>query len=61
MIQIRLVYPLRFDHFEIPVGTVIGVPAGIAMMAIQRGIAERAEPERAIVEPQETRARTRRT
>ena len=55
MVSIRLLLPLRFDHFEIPAGTVIAVPAGLAGMAVQRRVAEMVEPERAVVEPQETR------
>lgn len=55
MITIRLKLPLRFDHFEIPAGTTIAVPADIARIAIARGIAEPAEREKAVVEPQETR------
>lgn len=55
MTTIRLLLPLRFDHFEIPAGTTIAVPADLARMAVQRGIGVRVEPERAVVEPQETR------
>jgi hypothetical protein len=55
MISIRLNYPLHFDHFEISAGTVIAVPADVAQVAIQRGVAERTEPEFAVLEPQETR------
>lgn len=59
MIMVRFFHPLRYDHFDIPAGTIIAVPAGIAHTAIQRGIAEMAEPEKAIVEPQETRVLNR--
>lgn len=59
MIAIRLQVPLKFDHCELPAGMIIQVPAEKAREFIQRGIAERAEPERAVIEPQETRARAR--
>lgn len=59
MISIRLMFPLGYHHFEIPAGTIIAVPAGIANMAVQRGIAEFVGPQHAVVEPQETRARRR--
>jgi hypothetical protein len=55
MKTIRLKYPLRFDHFEIPAGVLIQIPADLAHTAVQRGIATMAEPERAVVEPQEIR------
>ena len=59
MTSIRLRFPLRFDHYEIPAGTVIEVPAELAHMAVMRGIAEFSEPQRAVVAPQETRGRGR--
>lgn len=59
MISVRLIFPLRFDHFELPPGTVIGLPAELAHQAISRGIAEPAEPLRAVLQPQETRRRGR--
>lgn len=55
MIGIRLKYPLSFHHAEIPAGTVITVPAEIARMFIAREVAEAAEPEYAVIQPQETR------
>jgi len=55
MISIRLKYPLSFHHAEIPAETVIAVPAGIAHMLVMREMAEMAEPEHAIIEPEETR------
>jgi hypothetical protein len=55
MKQIRLKFPLRFDHFEIPIGTVIAVPIDVYFTAVSRGIAESAEPERAVVQAQEKR------
>ncbi len=60
MITIRLRVPLYFDHFEIPAGTVISVPAGIAEIALRCKVAEAAEHEKAVVEPQETRVSMRR-
>lgn len=57
MTSIRLLRPLSFHHFEIPAGTIISVPAGIAQVAVQRGIAVMAEPERAVMEPRERRGR----
>ena len=56
MIQIRIRCPFRFDHCEIPAGTVIAVPAAIAQDFCRRGIAVIAEPERAVVEVPEVRA-----
>lgn len=58
MITIRLVFALKFDHFDIPAGTIISVPAEIARVAIQRGIGIMAEPERAVIEPQEKRVKS---
>ena len=55
MISIRLLYPLRFDHAEIPEGETIGVSAQIAHDFVNRKIAILAAPEHAVVEPQETR------
>ncbi len=55
MTSIRLLCPFTFHHCEIPAGTVIAVPAAIAMQFIAREVAVMAEPERAVVEPQETR------
>jgi hypothetical protein len=55
MTSIRLIYEFSYDHAEIPAGTVIAVPAGLARDFINRGIAEAVEPERAVIEPQETR------
>lgn len=55
MTKIRLLLPLKFDHFELSVGTVIAVPTDVALVAVQRGIAEYAEPQTAVVEPQERR------
>lgn len=57
--KIRLAFPLRFQHFEIPAGTVIDIPADLARMAISRSIAEPAEYETAVIAPQETRGRGR--
>jgi hypothetical protein len=55
MITVRLKVAFRFDHCEIPEGTVIAVPSGIAQMLILRGVAELASPEHAVVQPDETR------
>lgn len=55
MISIRLRVAFHFDHCEIPEGTVIAAPSELAHMLVSRGVAERAEPERGIIEPQETR------
>jgi hypothetical protein len=55
MIAIRLICPLRFDHFEMPGGTLVMVPPDVARRAVMQGIAVMAEPERAVVEPKETR------
>ena len=55
MIPIRLILPLKFDHFEIPAGTVIAVPVDIAQSAVARGIGVRTEAERAVLEQQEVR------
>jgi len=46
MTAIRLICPLRFDHYEIPGGTLISVPPDIAHRAVMQGIAEMAEPEK---------------
>lgn len=55
MISIRLNFPLSFHHAEIPAGTVIAVPADIAHSFLVREVAVMAEPERAVVQPEETR------
>ena len=57
MVSIRLRVPLSFHHCEIPAGTVISVPAGIAQMFVMREAAEMTEPEHAVIEPNETRAK----
>jgi hypothetical protein len=59
MVTIRLRHPFKFHHAEIPEGTLIGVPPGIAQMLVQREVADLAEPERAVIEPSETRVATR--
>ncbi len=57
MIAIRLRVPLYFDHFEIPAGIVISVPAEIAETALRCKVAEAAEYRKAVQEPpQEMRA-----
>jgi hypothetical protein len=53
--QIRLLETFKYDHCEFPTGIVIDVPAGKALELIHRGVAEMAEPIKAIVEPEETR------
>jgi len=55
MTSIRLKVEFSFDHCHIPAGTVISVPAEIARDLAQRGVAEMAEPQHAVIEPQETR------
>jgi hypothetical protein len=55
MTSVKLNYAFKFDHAEIPAGTVISVPAGMARDFIGRGIALPIEPERAVLEPEETR------
>jgi len=55
MTTIRLLVTFRFDHCELQAGTVIAVPAELARSLILRGVAEMAEPERMVIEPQETR------
>jgi hypothetical protein len=55
MTSIRLRYKFSFDHCEIPAGTVITVPAGLARELVARQAADLVEPERAIVQPEETR------
>jgi hypothetical protein len=55
MIPIRLTISFKRDHLEIPAGMVIAVPAEKAHELVSRGVAEHAEPQHAVVEPQETR------
>jgi hypothetical protein len=55
MILVRLLMPLKFHHHELEAGLVIGLPPDKAHRLIQAGIAVMAEPERAVVEPQEKR------
>jgi hypothetical protein len=55
MILVRLLMPLKFHHHELEAGLVIGLPPDRAHRLIQAGIAEMAEPERAVVQPQEKR------
>jgi hypothetical protein len=60
MTRIRLKVTFHFDHCEIPEGTVIGLPSELAHMLVSRGVADLVEPQHAVVEPMETRARKRR-
>lgn len=53
--RIRLFETFKFDHCEFPTGMVLDVPAGKALELIHRGVAEVAEPIKAVIEPQETR------
>lgn len=57
MIIIRLKVSFHFDHCELPAGMVITVPAEKAQELVSRGVAELAEPQHAVVQPEETRAR----
>jgi hypothetical protein len=59
MIKILLNRSFTFDHCELPAGMVIAVPAEKARELIQRGVAQTVEPERAVIEPRETRTRKR--
>ena len=55
MRSVRLLVTFTFHHCEIPAGTVISVPAALALELSQRGVVEMAEPERAVVGPAELR------
>jgi len=57
MVSIRLLLPLRYDHISLGAGTIIALSREDAQKLIATGIAEMAEPERAVIEPQETRVR----
>lgn len=54
MISIRLRVTFSFHHCEIPAGTVIAVPPGIAQQFVMREVADLVV-EQAVVQPQETR------
>jgi hypothetical protein len=58
MITVRLLLPLKHDHIELPEGMIISLPAEAAHKLVMSGIAVMAEPERAVVQPQETRVTT---
>lgn len=53
--QIRLKVSFHFDHCELPAGMVITVPAEKAHELVSRGVAELAEPQHAVLQPEETR------
>lgn len=55
MRKIRLKYRFTMDHCEIPAGTEMTLPAGIAERLIRQQAADLIEPEKAVVEPEETR------
>lgn len=52
---IRLLQSIGRDHITLAPGTVLSLPSDQAARFVRAGIAEWAEPERAIVEPDETR------
>ena len=53
---IRLTESFRCHHLEIPPGTVVGLPPELADRFVGLGVGEFAEPQRAVIEPQEVRA-----
>lgn len=55
MTLIRLLEAFRFHHHELPVGETIAVRDELAHRLQRLGIAEFAEPLKAIVMPEETR------
>ena len=55
MQRIKLQYPFSFHHAEIPEGTVIEVPRGLALTLVQRQTAIMMEPEKTIIEQPEVR------
>lgn len=56
MRAIKLSHPFKFHHAEIPGGTKISVPPDLAVQLVEKyQVAEYAEPERAVIEPMETR------
>lgn len=55
MVKIRLLYPFTYHHLELPAGEVMEVSRERADRLVSLGAAEYAEPQHAIVEPQETR------
>jgi len=57
MKSIRLTVDVPFLRRYLTAGMVIGLPADLADDLVRRELAEYVEPERAIIEPQETRIR----
>lgn len=55
MIQFQLNVAFSFDHCEIPAGTVIGLPAGLAEQFQARGVGRITEVHKAVIAPEETR------
>ena len=55
MINIRLKQTFRFDHIELSEGETIGVRDDLAHQLVRLGVAEYAEPQRAIITPEELR------
>ena len=55
MRKVKLIVPIGFDHLMIPKGTEIGLPFDLAFKFGKAGIVEFLEPERAVIEPEETR------
>lgn len=53
---VKLKVSFHFDHCELPAGMVLTVPAEKAQELVSRGVAELAEPQHAVVQPEETRA-----
>lgn len=54
MKTIKLRVPFKFHHAEIPAGSEISVPAGIAFQLIKQEVAEEVVSQ-AVIEPEETR------
>ena len=65
MTKVKLLYPFRCHHHELPEGLVIGLPAEMATQYVRLGLAEAVAEitstwkaqVHAVVQPQETRER----
>jgi len=55
MVMIRLMVEFQHHHHVLPIGSLLSVPADTARRLVGAELAAMAEPERAIVEPEETR------
>lgn len=56
MVKIRLLYPFTYHHLELPAGEIIEVSRERANRLVSLQAAEYAEPQHAVIEPEENRS-----